>query len=68
MEALEQEIFVEGVTDGYEGTKPTKDAIPYMKGYVEGTRAKLKEVQAELDLLLTDSDRYWSTRSNPDDF
>lgn len=68
MEAMQEEIYTDGVTDGYEGIKPKHLDINYLQGYAEGTRAKLVEVQGQLDLLISDSALYHRIYNAPDDF
>lgn len=68
MQEMQSEIYTDGITDGYEGNRPKHVDINYLQGYADGTRAKLVEVQAELHLLKTDSDRYFQIYNAPDDF
>ncbi len=68
MQEMQSEIYTDGISDGYEGVKPKHLDINYLQGYADGTRAKLVEVQAELELLKTDSDRYHQIYSAAADF
>lgn len=47
-DCLEQEIYIDAETDGYDGVKPRHDYPTYLKAYIAGCRRKLQELQQQL--------------------
>lgn len=46
-----EELFLDGKTDGYNGTKPTSNELEYLKGYLVGIKHKQLEVKLSAQLL-----------------
>ena len=67
-ESLQSEIYIDGFTDGYNGSGSKFLDVTYLQGFAAGCRAKSAELSSQLTLLTQSPDRYWQIYNPVDEF
>lgn len=49
--AIAEELFISGEGDGFDGVRPASSDWVYLKGYAQGLRRKMGNIQHQVEML-----------------